>query len=363
MVLEKTLNKEELNFDDIKYLLQLKKPEEIDKLFKKAYEVKEREVGKKVFYRGLIEYSNICTKNCNYCGIRLDNKKVPRYCMTDEEVIEAAIAAKDFRYASIVIQSGERSDPAFADKIIDLLTRIHKVTDNTLGVTLSIGEHSKETYQKLYDAGARRFLLRIETSNPELYKKLHPASHSFEERIKCLRYLQETGFQTGTGVMIGLPGQTVDDLARDILFFKEMDIDMVGMGPFIEHEATPMGENDGSLTLQERFDLTLRMIAVLRIVMKDINIAAATALQAIEYTGREKGLKAGANVIMPNLTPTKYRENYLLYENKPCTDEDASQCRGCLEGRIKSVGDEIGYDVWGDSRHFFKRTGKEPTKN
>ncbi len=363
MELDNVLNKEHLDFEDIKYLLGLTEKEDMEKLIAKAYEVKEREVGKKVFYRGLIEYSNICGKNCYYCGIRKDNSNVPRYRMTDDEVVEAAIAARDFRYASIVIQSGERSDEAFVDKIIELLQRIHKETDHTLGVTLSIGEHSKEIYQKLYDAGARRFLLRIESSNPDLYKKLHPSSHSFEERIKCLRYLQETGFQTGTGVMIGLPDQTLDDLANDIMFFREMDIDMVGMGPFIEHDDTPMGQNDSSLTLKERFDLTLRMIAVLRIVMKDINIAAATALQAIEYTGRERGLQAGANVIMPNLTPTKYRENYLLYENKPCTDEDASQCRGCLEKRIHSVGDEIGYDVWGDSRHYFKRTGKEPAKN
>jgi len=209
-----------------------------------------------------------------------------------------------------------------------------------------------------FNAGAHRYLLRIESSNEELYYKIHPKNrqHDFKTRLKALHDLQETGYQTGTGVMIGLPFQTFEHLADDLLFFKDFDVDMIGMGPYIEHTETPLYQHRHELLpLEERFMLTLKMIAILRIMMKDINIAAATALQAIDPVGREKAIKVGANIIMPNITPTINRENYQLYENKPCIDEGADECTNCLGARIAISGDDIGYGEWGDAPHFAAR--------
>jgi biotin synthase len=199
-------------------------------------------------------------------------------------------------------------------------------------------------------------LLRIETSDRELYKKLHPSDHLFEKRLECIHSLKRIGYQAGTGVMIGLPFQTVEHLAGDLEFMQEMDIDMVGMGPYIEHSETPLFQyRDELWDIQSRFDMSLKMIAVLRIMMKDINIAATTALQAIDPLGREKAVKVGANIIMPNITPGKYRNDYTLYQNKPCVDEEPDQCTGCLDARLSLTDSEIGYGEWGDSRHFKER--------
>jgi biotin synthase len=223
-----------------------------------------------------------------------------------------------------------------------------------LGITLSVGEQSVETYKRFYAAGAHRYLLRIETSNPELYAAIHPAGQDFLTRVKALSDLKKAGFQVGTGVMIGLPGQTEEDLADDLLFFQEMDVDMIGMGPYIVHGDTPMAawSNVSDRTPKERFDLALRMIAATRLLLRDANIAAATALQAIDPVGREEGLRWGANIIMPQVTPLEVRHDYLLYDNKPCLDESAEHCRSCLAARIGSIGREVGYDSWGDSWHY-----------
>ncbi|NVO03269.1 MAG: [FeFe] hydrogenase H-cluster radical SAM maturase HydE [Bacteroidetes bacterium] len=328
------------------------------KIYEKALETKAKYVGKKVYFRGLIEFSNICAKNCLYCGIRAGNSNVHRYEVAESEVIEAAMFAYENKYGSIVIQSGERSDKVFTSTITNLLKKIKELTKGELGITLSLGEQSENTYKEWFEAGAHRYLMRIEVSNKELYEKLHPVDerHSFEKRMESLELLRKVGFQVGTGVMIGLPFQTLEDLADDLLFFKKFDIDMVGMGPFIEHEDTPLYQYKADLIPKlDRFNLSLKMVAILRIIMKDINIAATTAMQALDPLGREKSLKVGANIIMPNLTPIKYRNDYLLYEDKPCTDEDASECRNCLEARIKIAGDEIGYGEWGDSKHFANR--------
>jgi biotin synthase len=238
-----------------------------------------------------------------------------------------------------------------------LLLKIKEISNGELGITLSCGEQSLETYRQWYKNGAHRYLLRIETSNPELYRKIHPDDdfHRFERRIQALKDLRTAGYQLGTGVMIGFPFQTIEDLADDLLFFKQMNVDMVGMGPYIEHEDTPLYEfRDQIKSKQDRFNLALKMIATLRLLMPDINIAAATALQAIDPAGREKALTIGANIIMPNLTPCSYRKEYQLYEDKPCLDEDAELCRNCLEARIELAGCEIGYGEWGDSKHFKK---------
>lgn len=325
---------------------------DMELLMKTAAGIKEKSVGYTVYLRGLIELTNQCLKNCYYCGIRRDNLKVNRYFIPDEEVYEAARFAFENRFGSIVIQSGEIQSGWFVRKIESLVSGIKKLSGGTLGITLSCGEQTEETYRRWFDAGAHRYLLRIETSNPEMYATLHPSDHSWNRRIECLRLLKNIGFQTGTGVMIGLPGQTIGDLAKDLLFMKELDIDMCGMGPYIEHEDTPLYESkDGLLPLQERFGLTLKMIAVLRLMMPDINIASTTALQAIDPLGRIKALRAGANILMPNITPGQYRDLYKLYANKPCTDDSPEDTLQTIQKNLTGAGCEIGFDEWGDSKH------------
>ena len=329
-----------------------------DSLFEKSRKIKVENVTNKVFFRGLIEFSNRCSKDCLYCGIRKNNKKVVRYNVSDDEILDACRFAWEKGFGSVVLQSGELTSKTFVNRVDRLLNQIKKFSNNELGITLSCGEQTKETYKRWFESGAHRYLLRIESSNRELYYKIHPENkiHSFENRIESLYYLKETGYQTGTGVMIGLPFQTMEDLAEDLLFFKRMDIDMCGMGPYIEHENTPLFQyRDLLKTKKERFELTLNMIAILRLLMPDINIAAATALEAIDPLGREKALAAGANIIMPNITPHKYLENYLLYENKPIRGEDKNQSISELEERLKNSGHEIGYNSWGDSKHFKTR--------
>ncbi len=355
---DEIIQKEKFSHEDLVYLLQ-SEGEDRKKLFAHAAKIKAELLGNKVYFRGLIELSNICSKNCYYCGIRLDNKKVHRYFVGEEEVIEAAAYAFENGYGSIVLQSGERTDKVFVDSIYNLLTRIKTLSDGKLGITLSLGEQSEETYKKWFELGAHRYLLRIETSNRELYYKLHPqnAHHDFEARLDCLKTLRSIGYNVGSGVMIGLPFQQIEHLADDLQFFDDMDIDMAGMGPYIEHEDTPLyAFKEQLMPKEERFQLALKMVAILRIIMKDINIAATTAMQTLDKQGREKALMVGANIIMPNLTPLKYREDYLLYEDKPCIDEEASECKNCLEARIHIAGSEIGYNEWGDSLHFKKRT-------
>jgi biotin synthase len=333
--------------------------DERQKLFLRAQSVKLKTIGNKVYFRGLVEFSNICAKDCLYCGIRKSNDKVVRYKATDEEILEACRFAWLNRFGSVVLQSGELSSPAFANRVDLLLRKIKQLSNGELGITLSCGEQSFETYRQWRESGAHRYLLRIESSNPELYRKIHPENdfHSFDRRFQALKDLKTAGYQVGTGVMIGLPFQTTEDLANDLLFLKQIDVDMVGMGPYIEHEDTPLYEFMNRLkTKQERFDLALKMIATLRLLMPDINIAAATALQAIDPAGREKALTIGANILMPNLTPCDYRKEYQLYEDKPCLDEDAELCRNCLEARIELAGCEIGYGEWGDSKHFVAKS-------
>jgi biotin synthase len=354
---EEILKKDYLSKEDIAILLSAGE-EDRAALYQRAGHIKKEIVGNKVYFRGLIEYSNHCIKNCYYCGIRSGNQQQSRYEMTDTEVLQAARYAWENGFASIVIQSGERNDEKFLAKIEQLIADIHAMTRNELHITLSLGEQTPDTYRRWLKAGAHRYLLRIEVSNPELYRKLHPddRNHSHQSRLDALKTLREIGYQVGTGVMIGLPFQKISDLADDLVFFRDFDIDMVGMGPYIEHQNTPLYQYRNELpSLRERFLLSLKMIAVLRIMMKDINIAATTALQAIDPLGREQALQVGANVIMPNLTPVKYRQDYLLYENKPCLDEEADACRGCLETRIRTAGDDVAYGEWGDSKHFEKR--------
>lgn len=331
---------------------------DMHQLITKANEVKLHELGNLVHFRGLVEFSNVCGKDCYYCGIRRSNREVNRYDLTDEQILQAARFAHVQRYGSVVLQAGELESPSFTVRIEKLLREIKMISAGQLGITLSLGEQRREVYERWLNAGAHRYLLRIETSSRELYRRIHPdnGTHGFERRLQCLRDLQSLGYQTGTGVMIGLPFQETGDLADDLLFMKDLDVDMVGMGPYIEHPGTPLHRQRELLRpIRERFDLAMKMIASLRLLMPDINIAAATALQAIDPLGREKAIKAGANIIMPNLTPGKYRNDYALYENKPCVDEEPEECLNCLDARVQLADSEVGYGEWGDSKHFFKR--------
>jgi biotin synthase len=332
--------------------------DDLQKLYDLSTKTKLDHVGNKVYFRGLIEYSNRCAKNCFYCGVRRDNKNIGRYTLRDGEVIEAARLAHQKRFGSLVLQSGERSDPLFVEKVAFLLREIKKETHGRLHITLSMGEQSEDTYRLWRESGAHRYLVRIETSNPTLYKKLHPndALHSFDRRVEALYLLRKTGYQVGTGVMIGLPFQTLEDLAADLLYIKQLDVDMVGMGPYIGHEATPLYQYKNQLlTKEKRFELSMKMVALLRIMMPDINIAATTAMQTLHPDGREFALKIGANVIMPNLTPLKYREGYLLYENKPNIHEETDVSLEKLSLSIKKAGCILAPDEWGDSQHYQKR--------
>ena len=355
--IQEILKKEVLSKRDIVTLLKTEGKEKT-LLFKKSSEIKEKYVGNKVWFRGLIEFSNICGKNCLYCGIRKGNRKLTRYNLTDNEILTAAKFAFDHQYGSVVLQSGELESKSFTSRIEYLLKKIKELSNGELGITLSVGEQEHEVYEKWFNAGAHRYLLRIESTNKELYSRIHPndSKHNFHRRLECLKSLQDIGYQTGTGVMIGLPEQTYEDLAGDLFFMRDFDIDMCGMGPYIEHIDTPLiNHSQKLLPPGERFDLTLKMIALLRIIMKDINIVGSTALQAIDPLGREKAVKIGANILMPNITPGMYRDSYRLYNNKPCTDDSAEDCQSCLDVRVRLAESEVIYGEWGDSKHYQNR--------
>lgn len=336
-------------------IIELLNENDIEPLIKEAAVVKSKYTSNKVFFRGLMEYSNICMKNCLYCGLGCENKQVNRYSATYEEVMEAAKIVLNNNYASMVIQSGERTDKEFVKSITRIVNDIKEMSSGKIGITLSCGEQSHETYKEWFEAGAHRYLLRIESSNEELYYRIHPKDerHSFKNRLNALYNLKELNYQVGTGVMIGLPFQTKEILADDLLFFKDFDVDMVGMGPYIEHHSTPLYQYRNLIpSKHERFELTLKMIAILRIMMRDINVAATTAMQTLDPKGRELALRAGANVVMPNLTPLKYREGYAIYDNKPSLNEDAEETKSKLEKRLIDDGNVIGFGEWGDSLHF-----------
>jgi biotin synthase len=340
-------------------LLGARTPEQIEAVRAEAERVLLAHCGDGVFLRGLVEASNACACDCLYCGIRKSNRDVNRYTLSLDDILACARQCAEYGYGSMVIQSGERADKKFIDLVAEAVTRIKAETRTDrqpegLGITLCIGQQSYDTYRRLYDAGAHRYLLRIETTNPALFAKIHPADQRFEARVECLKMLREIGYQVGTGVMIGLPGQTLEDLADDILFFSTMDSDMIGMGPFIPHPGTPLGDEPVA-EASERVQLALLMIAATRLKLRDVNIAATTALQALDPVGREKGLKFGANVIMPQMSPTDVRADYQLYPGKPCLDENAKECQSCLNLRIEFAGRKIGLYAWGDSRHAVKR--------
>lgn len=355
--IKEILNKEKYTKENLVFLLSFHNKEERSLIFEKSKKIKQEYVGDIIYLRGLIEYSNRCSKDCFYCGIRSRNTKVERYTVSEENVLNCADYAYKNDYASIVIQSGEINNKEFTDNITSLLEKIHKLTNNSLRVTLSCGEQTAEIYKKWYEAGAHRYLLRIESSNEVIYRRIHPNNekHSFQKRIQALNDLRTLGYQVGTGVMIGLPGQGSEDLADDLLFLQNFDIDMVGMGPYVEHIDTPLySDKDKLLSQQDRFSLSLTMFALLRIMMKDINIASATALDAIEPNGRLEALNIACNVLMPNLTPINYIENYHLYNNKP-DSMHADKLVKHFENFRTLHGNSIAFGQHGDSKHFHIR--------
>lgn len=344
---------------ELLYLMNLEDDEKLSKFFNSAHNLRCSTLGSKIYLRGIIEFSNRCRKNCYYCGIRTSNDKIKRFVMNKEEILESARWIYNQNYASIVLQSGERNDPEYINFVSELLKEIKDLSNGELGITLSLGEQDKKTYQRWFDAGAHRYLLRIESSNRDLYQKIHPSDHSFEKRLESLSYLKKIGYQVGTGVMIGLPGQTKEDLVNDLLFFKKIDIDMVGMGPYVIHKQTPLADkiNDRKKLRKENFKLGLKMIAALRSLMPDINIASTTALDALNPEGKKLGLKSGANIIMPVITHPNYRKDYQLYENKErigvSTEDEFEKFN--LSRELEA---EIGFGEWGDSTHFYKRKKK-----
>ncbi|MBI5346826.1 MAG: [FeFe] hydrogenase H-cluster radical SAM maturase HydE [Chlamydiae bacterium] len=339
-----------LSKEEIIHWLKEKDANKLASLYARADKLTRKLFGTKVFFRGIIEFGNSCNKNCYYCGIRKGNEKIFRYLMPKKEIVETALWAYSQGYGSVVLQSGEIDNEKRVELILEVIKEIKKKTN--LRITLSLGELLKESYLEFFKAGADRYLLRIETANKSLYEKLHPEGHSFDNRIECVQNLKSIGYQVGTGVMIGLPFQTIEDLAEDILFFKKLDIDMIGMGPFIPNEETPLFSQKQYCMKEDMFQLSLKMIALCRLYLKDVNISATTALQALNRKGREIALSSGANIIMPIITPLKYRQNYLLYPNKPCLDETAEMCKSCIENRIKSVNKNIAYNEPGDPLHF-----------
>ena len=313
-----------------------------DRLFAEADLVRRQVYGDTVFVRGLIEFTNYCKNDCYYCGIRAGNSHADRYRLTEEEILSCCREGYALGFRTFVLQGGE--DLYFTtERICSLVAAIHAAFPDC-AITLSIGEKTREDYQAYFDAGARRYLLRHETADPAHYEKLHPASMSLANRKRCLYDLKEIGYQVGAGFMVGSPYQTTAQLICDIRFLQALSPDMIGIGPYISHAQTPFaGQPNGSLAI------TLRLLAILRLLFPYVLLPATTALGTIAPNGRELGLKAGANVVMPNLSPVRVRKKYELYENKICTGEESAQCRTCLEQRVKAAGYHIVTDI-GDVR-------------
>lgn len=302
-----------------------------DEIFSLADKVRHDYVGDDVHLRGLIEFSNICKCQCKYCGLQSNNKSVERYRIQPDDIIHYAKHAVEMGYRTIVLQSGE--DNFYSQ---DVMCRIIEGIKNLdVALTLSIGERSYDDYKAFKDAGADRYLIRIETTDRNLYKSLHP-NMDFDNRLRCLNDLKNLGYEVGTGCLVGLPGQSVESLAEDILFFKEINADMIGIGPFIPHPQTPLaGAPAGNFTL------ALKVMALTRILLKNINIPATTAMETLNPNGRIIALQSGANVVMPNVTTTEFRKKYEIYPGKICVNENPDKCRNCIEAKIKSIGRTI----------------------
>lgn len=313
-------------------------------LRERASTIARKNFGNRIYTRGLIEFSNHCKNDCYYCGIRRSNKNVPRYRLSEEEILHCADTGYTLGFRTFVLQGGE--DAYYSDDMIVTIIKSIKKKYPDCAITLSIGEKSYESYQRFYEAGADRYLLRHETANEEHYQKLHPPTLSLKNRKQCLWDLKEIGFQVGAGIMIGSPHQTETNLVEDLLFIKELSPHMVGIGPFIPNHQTPFAkETTGSLRQ------TLLLLSIIRLMFPSVLLPATTALGTIHPEGREMGILSGANVVMPNLSPTTVRKKYELYDNKICTGDEAAECRYCLEGRLNRIGYQLVVDR-GDYKPF-----------
>ena len=336
--IEKLINYHRLELEEYKEVLSCWKEKEIqEKLKKEAVKLRKNHYGTKVFPRGLIEFTNYCKNNCYYCGIRRDNHHANRYRLSKDEILKCCRNGYDLGFRTFVLQGGE--DPYYTDeRMVDIIRSI-KLLYPECAITLSIGEKSRESYALFRKAGADRYLLRHETANEEHYGKLHPASMSLSNRKQCLYYLKELGYQVGAGFMVGSPGQTLDCIAEDLIFLQELKPHMIGIGPFIPHHDTIYAnEKAGSV------ELTLFLLSVIRLMLPKVLLPATTALGTLDPFGREKGIEAGANVVMPNLSPVKNRKLYDLYDNKICTGEEAAECKGCLSRRMEKIGYQLVYE-------------------
>lgn len=335
-LVDKLFETGDLSDNELKILIE---SDEFNEPLAEAADIRRREnYGDKVYIRGLIEFTNYCRNNCYYCGIRRDNKKAERYRLTKDEILLCCDEGYRLGFRTFVMQGGE--DPYYTDEMIcDIVSKI-KSRYPDCAVTLSIGEKPRESYQAFFDAGADRYLLRHETADLEHYGKLHPKAMSLENRKRCLFDLKEIGYQVGSGFMVGSPYQTTENLISDLHFLQKLQPDMIGIGPYITHADTPFAEFKSGDVM-----LTLRLVSILRLMFPYALIPSTTALGTIHPQGRELGLKAGANVVMPNLSPASVRKLYSLYENKICTGEEAAQCRGCLERRVESAGYKIVTDI------------------
>ncbi len=315
-------------------LLRHMTDQEREMLQEKARRVRESHYGKKVFIRGLIEFTNHCKNNCLYCGIRIDNANVMRYRLTEEEILLCVEEGYGLGFRTFVLQGGE--DGFFtAEKLGRLILEI-KARHGDCAVTLSVGEHPREVYRYWHDCGADRYLLRHETASRDHYEMLHPRQMCFSRRMECLYDLKEIGYQVGAGFMVGSPGQTLECIGEDLVFLKELDPHMVGIGPFIAQRDTPLGDRPAGT-----LDQTLVLLSLIRLMLPKVLLPATTALGTIHPRGRELGILAGANVVMPNLSPVSVRDQYRLYDNKICTGEESAQCRECLNARMESIGYQV----------------------
>ena len=317
--------------EGMRELIALSSPEEVSYLRASAAEAAEKVFRRAVYLRGLIEFTNRCRNDCYYCGIRRSNAKCERYRLTEDQIAACADEGYRLGFRTTVLQGGE--DMSYSDGDICRIVRRLKENHPDAAVTLSIGERSRESYQAYFGAGADRYLLREETGNAALYGKLHPASQTWENRIRCLEDLKDIGYQVGCGFMVGAPFQTADDIVDELEFYREFRPQMIGIGPFIPHKDTPFRDHPAGTAA-----MTLNLISILRLIFPDALIPATTALGTISPRGREDGILAGANVIMPNLSPAGVRAKYLLYDGKICTGDEAAEARAAMARRVESVG-------------------------
>ncbi len=336
-LVDKLETNQELSKEEYLALLSNADQETREYLFTRADAVRKKIYGNKIYMRGLIEFTNYCSNDCYYCGIRKGNPNADRYRLTKEQILECCNIGYKLGFRTFVLQGGD--DPYFTDeKIIDIIKEI-KRKHSDCAITLSIGEKSRESYQSFFCAGADRYLLRHETASAEHYGKLHPEAMSLIQRKQCLYDLKDIGYEVGCGLMVGSPYQTVDYIVEDLIFIKELKPQMVGIGPFIPHSETKFAK-EKSGTLEQ----TLLLLAIIRLILPNVLLPATTALGTIDPKGREHGIKAGANVVMPNLSPANIREKYMLYDNKICTGDEAAECRKCIEKKIENIGYQLVVD-------------------